>query len=267
MSASKRSPFKARVAQLDTKTRIECAKTMIRDKIINHVLEVVAIQANNEYLVYSNRLTEQIPRSYAANAYNVLSQTSFLFAVLRTAALWDTADENTASILTIVEYVDDDDVINALAEEHRHAHASLGVGMLNKPHSDPAIQAALERSIQDSQNRFAEKQAWKARRRLRRAICISRKIAQSPALERLRNSRDKHIAHALIQTRRERRNPVAPMKYGDEVHLLRQSIWLAENFYCWVNGTSFDIQRDSRDIAKKRAQELWENVELHIPSR
>lgn len=58
MCSSKRSPLKSRVAQMDTKARIECAKMMIREKIIDHVLEVVAIQANNEYLVYSNRLSE-----------------------------------------------------------------------------------------------------------------------------------------------------------------------------------------------------------------
>jgi len=262
-----RKTFQEQVAELDTATRIERAKKLIGEKIIDHVLEVVAIQANNEYLAYSDHLTSQIPRSYAAHAYNVLSQTSFFFGVLRTAALWDKAEENTASIMTVIEYVDDHEVIEALAEEHRQAHASTGTRILGGAHPDPAVQAAIYKSLQESQQAFAEEQANKANRRLRRAICIARKIAASPALERLRNSRDKHIAHALTHTRREERKPIEPMKYGDEERLLRQSIWLTENLYCWVNGTSFDIQEDSRQIARKRAQELWQNVAFSIPSR
>lgn len=238
---------------------------MIGQKIIGHVLEVVAIQANNECLVYSDRLSKQIPPSYAASAYNVLVQSFFLFAVLRTVSLWDKADENAASILTVVKYIDDEEVLKALAEEIRQTHASYGGRLLSGPDPDPAVQAAIEKSIERSQLDFAEMQARKANRYLRRAICIAKKIEGSPELERLRNTRDKHIAHALTQTRREVVKRVDPMKYGDEVRLLRQSVWLAETLYCWVNGTSFDIQKDSREIARMHAQELWENTKFDIP--
>ncbi|WP_346895560.1 hypothetical protein [uncultured Roseibium sp.] len=263
----KQKSFQERIAELDTATRIERAKVLIGEKIIDHILEIVAIHANNEYLVYSKRLTDQIPFSYAANAYNILSQTSFFFGVLRIAALWDKADEDTASFLTVIEYIDDDEVIKALAEEHLQAHASLGSRIWGDPHPDPEVRAAIDQSIRGSQQAFAQRQANRARRRLRRAICITRKIAASPSLERLQNLRNKHIAHSLRQTRREKQKSIDPAKYGDEAHLLRQSIWLAENFYCWVNGTSFDIYKDSREIARKQAQDLWENVNFSIPNR
>ncbi len=71
------------------------------------------------------------------------------------------------------------------------------------------------------------------------------------------NIRDKHLAHSIEKTRREKHGPIAPMKYGDETTLLNLSAPIVEQLYCWVNGTSFSID-DARRIDEKNATSLWQ---------
>ena len=71
------------------------------------------------------------------------------------------------------------------------------------------------------------------------------------------NIRDKHIAHSLEATHREKKEgPVQPMKYVDETKLLNASIPILERLYCWVNGTSFSIE-NSQKIDQRNAEALW----------
>jgi hypothetical protein len=60
------------------------------------------------------------------------------------------------------------------------------------------------------------------------------------------NIRDRHLAHSLERTRREKRGAVTPMKYGDESTVLELSMLIVEPLYCWVNGKVFQ--------SKKRAE-------------
>jgi HEPN superfamily AbiU2-like protein len=54
----------------------------------------------------------------------------------------------------------------------------------------------------------------------------------SPRLASIMNIRDKHIAHSLEATHREKKEgPVQPMKYGDETKLLNASIPILERLY------------------------------------
>ena len=70
------------------------------------------------------------------------------------------------------------------------------------------------------------------------------------------NIRDKHLAHSLETTHREKNGPVQPMKYGDETALLNASMPIIERLYCWVNGTSFSIE-NSQKIDQHNAEALW----------
>ena len=72
------------------------------------------------------------------------------------------------------------------------------------------------------------------------------------------NTRDKHLAHSLTQTRREKSGrPIVPMKYGDERDLLNETLPIVQALYCWVGGTGFDFE-NSRDIDRENAKALWE---------
>jgi hypothetical protein len=77
------------------------------------------------------------------------------------------------------------------------------------------------------------------------------------------NLRDKHLAHSLTETRREKAGPIAPMKYGDERRVLDDTLPIVEALYCWVNGRSFSFD-DSRKIDRKNAMALWEGCKFTI---
>jgi hypothetical protein len=79
----------------------------------------------------------------------------------------------------------------------------------------------------------------------------------------IRNLRDKHLAHSLTRTSREKAGAVAPMKYGDERYVLEATMPLVEAIYCWVNGTSFSLD-DSRAIDRENAKSLWEACSFNI---
>ena len=70
------------------------------------------------------------------------------------------------------------------------------------------------------------------------------------------NMRDKHLAHSLETTRREKDGPVQSMKYGDETELLNATIPIVERLYCWVYGSSFSIE-NSQEIDQNNAEALW----------
>jgi hypothetical protein len=78
------------------------------------------------------------------------------------------------------------------------------------------------------------------------------------------NLRDKHLAHSLSETRRERKTgPVPPMKYGDEREVLSCSLSIVEAFYCWVSGKSFSFAA-SQEIARNNAGALWKRCTFDI---
>jgi hypothetical protein len=76
------------------------------------------------------------------------------------------------------------------------------------------------------------------------------------------NVRDKHIAHSLEQTWREKHGAILPMHYGDESALLKATIPIIENL-CWINGKSFDIAR-SQEIDQENAEALWHGCKFAV---
>ena len=92
---------------------------------------------------------------------------------------------------------------------------------------------------------------------LRRAVDNSRTILASSKYASIVNLRDKHLAHSLSETHRERKvGPLPPMKYGDEREILNTTLPIVEALYCWVNGTSFSFEQ-SRKVDRKNAKALW----------
>jgi hypothetical protein len=85
----------------------------------------------------------------------------------------------------------------------------------------------------------------------------------STRLQRIMNLRDKHLAHSLTETRREKSGPIAPMQYGDERWVLEETLPIVEALYCWVNGCSFSFD-DSRKVDRKNAKALWEGCKFTI---
>ena len=95
------------------------------------------------------------------------------------------------------------------------------------------------------------------------AISNARDVLASDTLNKVMNLRDKHLAHSLEQTRREKNEPIQPMKYGDETALLNSSIPIIEKLLNWVNGKSFSIE-NSQKIDHENAAALWKGCTIKV---
>jgi len=252
---SKRSDAEKAIERLSRPERIALAKAKMT-KVLDHFLYVVELHANNSFVVFSPVLASQIPQSYAANAFNVFQRSMHQIEIVRLCAIWDGVDLDKENIPTIVALINDDEIIEVLAEETRSHWINGASERLLNPSNDPAL-AVIEREMVVASNRqFADEQASGARTGLTQAIEDTRAVLGSDRLASIMNIRDKHLAHSLETTRREKNGPVAPMKYGDETELLNASIPIIEGLYCWVNGKSFSIEQ-SQEIDQNNAKALW----------
>jgi hypothetical protein len=242
-------------SSLTSKERIELAKAKM-EKLLDHFLNVLALHANNALIVYSTILSSQIPTSYAANAFNVFQQSMHQIEIIRLCALWDHANPDKENIPTIIELISDDEIIELLADETRRYWSDSGGSQLLNPSDDSELKAIEQKAIISSNMQFGNEQASKAKADLKQAIADARSTLGTSRLTTLMNLRDKHLAHNLTTTRREKREPVEPMKYGDQTALINESIPIIERLYCWINGKSFSIA-DSQKIDHENAESLW----------
>src|SRR5262249_4621749 len=231
-------------------------------RVIDHLMYLLELHENNAIIVYSDTLSSQIPRSYAANAFNVFQRGLHQFEIVRLCALWDRADLTRESIPTVIELVDSPEVIESLAQETASHWISDSPGHLINPSDDPQLTALEVEAIKHEA--FGQAQAQRARNALPIAIANGREILTSPSLASVRNLRDKHLAHSLSETWLERKiGDVAPMKYGDERILLNASLPIMEAFHLWVNGTSFSFE-ESRQIDRSHAEALWKGCKFEV---
>jgi hypothetical protein len=114
------------------------------ERVVDHVLYLLALHENNALVTYSPLLSAQIPASYAANAFNVFQQGLHRFEIVRLCTLWDSADPYKENIPTIAELIDSPLIIEALAiETASHWKSSEGV-FLNPSDSLELKQMELE---------------------------------------------------------------------------------------------------------------------------
>jgi len=237
---------------LSDKECIALAKAKM-DRVLDHFLYVLELHENNKFITYSPILVRQIPRSYAANAFNVFQRAMLQIEIVRLCALWDGADLQKENIPTVIELIDRPTIISALADETRSHWHNQPPALNVDPPSDPKIAKAVEEAAIASNIQFGDEQADKAKAELTQAIADARATMKSSRLHSVMNVRDKHLAHSLESTRREKAGPVDMMKYGDEIALIDVSIPIIEHLRCWVNGASFDLS-NSRRIDEQNAE-------------
>ncbi len=129
---------------------------------------------------------------------------------------------------SVIELIDDEKVLDALADQARAGH-----------HEE-----------------FGNKQAEKARASLKAAIKAARDVLKSEGLKSIRNLRDKHVAHYLTETTEEKKGPVTLMKHGDEGPVIDASISIVEALNSWVNQVSLSF-KDAQAIDRNCANALW----------
>jgi hypothetical protein len=251
-----------KIAKLSIAERLAAAKAKT-ERVVDHLLYVLELHANNEIVVYSPTLRSQIPTSYAANAFIVFRHGLHQFEIVRLCALWDSAEPEKENIPTIIELIDHPDVIEALAQETA-AHWKGQDGSVLNPSYDPELRALEVDALRRVNDEYGDEQAQRAREELHEAIDNSRAILATPKLASIMNLRDKYLAHSLTETRRERKvGSIDPMKYGDEREMLNASLPIVQALFCRVNGKSFNFER-SREIDRKNAKALWEACTFDI---
>src|ERR1700730_7046822 len=106
----------------DTQKRVTEAKR-ITERLVDHTLYLLDIHENNAIVLYSDMLSKQIPKSYAANAFNVVREAMHQIEVVRICALWDPRHTiERESIMTVIELIDHPNVLDALANQARADH-------------------------------------------------------------------------------------------------------------------------------------------------
>jgi AbiU2 len=203
------------------------------------------------------QLSSQIPTSHAANAFIVFRNGLHQFEIVRLCALWDSAELEKENIPTLVELIDHPDVIETLAREAQAYRANQSVGhILNEP-DDPDLRELVVETLRLDNIKQGEIEAERVRTDLRQAISDSRATLASSKHESIMNIRDKHLAHSLTETRRERKiGTIAPMKYGDERDILNATLPVMEKLLRGIAGKGFDFE-NSRRIDRDNAQALW----------
>jgi AbiU2 len=203
-------------------------------------------------VLYSPILSSQIPTSHAGNAFITFQRGLHQIEIVRLCSV-DLQKEN---IPTVIDLIDHPEVIDVLAKEISCIQLSDKTSRLHPRHvvPNPETRAAALDAIRGSEQEFGQQQASLLRRELSIAIAETRAVLASSTHASIMNLRDKHLAHSLIESRRERKvGPVDPMKCGDERVVLDASLRIARAF--WVKGASFDFE-DSRKIDRANAEAL-----------
>lgn len=246
----------------DVNKRIAEAKRLTA-RLVDHAHYLLDIRENNAVVVYSDQLSKQIPRSYAANAFNVFREAMHQIEIVRLSALWDQAQIDNETILTVIELIDNKEVVKALADNARAQYISIPEQM------DPSekTEGSTLQFLKEINKKRGEEHAINALMGLRQAIADARAMKSSAQLRSIRNIRNKHVAHYLTQTKAERSGEIiAPMKVGDEKPVLESSLKIIELLYCWVNGVGISFA-ESQKIDRKCAEELWSGCKFDIPDR
>ncbi len=247
--------------EMTTAQRIAAAKATMT-KVLDHFLYLLELHENTAIIVYSPHLSDQIPTSYAANAFNVFQSGMHRLEIIRLCALWDKAEREKECVPTVIKLIDNADVLNALADETRSHWVTLEGCILNSA-EDPELAREAQKILRHSNAQFGDEQAALAQHELKESIRAAREIMSSPKLKTIHNLRNKHLAHSLSATRAEKAGPVGAIKYGDERDILDATCDIVEKLYCWVNGASFSIA-DSREIDGKNARALWGGCKFEV---
>lgn len=253
----KRQPFGALIANWTPEERIDRAKVII-ERLTYKLDDALQRHENNEYVQFRDEFISQIPKSRGANAFVVLQQDLASYEVIRLLALWDREADNALSIPTAIALINDDAVIASLEASVLEHHKNSRPHVVSPP-DDPEDAAFLAQQIKRMQEEFGEERSKKNTEYCRRAIKAAADLINDEVKLKLQNLRD-HRAHSLDFTYRERKGPIGKPLFKDVAFLLDRSTEIVELLYSSVNGVSYSLAEDTRDLCRERSKEFWEAI-------
>src|SRR5262245_43392344 len=90
--------------KMSVSERIRLAKEKTK-RVVDHLHYLLELHENNAIVLYTSTLSQQIPESFAANAFNVFQQGMHQFEIVRLCVLWDSAVIEKDNITTIIELI------------------------------------------------------------------------------------------------------------------------------------------------------------------
>ena len=219
------------------------------ERLVDHIIcKLFLMHKSNASIIYSRKLSEQIPRSYAAHAFNQFQHGMYLFEIIRLCALWDKARKDRESIPTIIALFDKPELIDQLLAEARALYENEDLPDTIK-------------------KKFADEAAETARCKLSLAISKANEVQASRQLKSLQSFRNNYIAYNL-----DIANPsgkgmasVETFKYGDETFVLDATVVIADALHRGLNHAGIQWSQ-SRDMARRNAQDLWNHCTFDIPT-
>lgn len=255
--------YKKDCEKLPSEERLDLARQKLKS-IVPLMLGLISLNENNAILVYSERLAGQIPRSLAANAFTRFQRAMHEMEILKLTALWDRPESEKICIPAVTSLIDNQDVMEIIFGEIENWYDQPARFL--SPSEDVQSRKTEEITIAFDNKRLGQQDAMKAKKELSDVIELVEELYESNKLISIKNIRDKYIAHALTETRQERKGIVRSMKCGDEIELLQDSIDLVQKLSLWLNGSNIDMNREFRRAEKEQAEELWHNCHFDIPS-
>jgi hypothetical protein len=252
------------MGKLSADERIRQAKDRA-DKLVGHTATLFLMHEANALVVYSPKLSGQIPRSHAAHAFNQFQRSMHLFEIIRLCALWDPPGTDRESIPTIVELFNEPALVDQIARDRHDRYANQEPADLG---SDPEFAAAYRETWKADRIAAAQEAEQRLRQRLGFVAEKAAKIATSPRLKAIRDFRDAYIAHNLTLPEPDMASEenVSRVRYGDETALLKNTVAVANALHSGLNDTSFAWD-ESRQMARRNAAALWENCAFNVPGR
>lgn len=133
--------------EISWEDRILKSKYLIK-RVENVIFEVIHLEESNNILLKTDFISSQIPRSYAANTFNLISNSLYNYYVLRVCMLWDKSSNNSFSIPTIACLLESDLVLEELQKYIFYANNKL---------IEPTNDDEINHLINENQRKNAEK--------------------------------------------------------------------------------------------------------------
>jgi len=249
------------IEDLSPEERAELAKSRIR-KVADQIDALLHLHESNRILIYTDTVTSKIPRSHAANTYNLISDCLFGYQLVRLCALWDDPSrKDRASLPVVAELIRNKNVRRILACERYSWHSRRGARILNPSHEVEVYTQQLSATEAYGQ-RLGRRNARSTIRSMLRCIKSSDEIQLSEELIALKGFRNDHVAHCL-QYDKATVNARPEAKFGHEEQLLEKTLELVRLFALDLAGTNYSWE-EYRQQHKRCASELWQSIEFSI---
>ncbi|WP_425043821.1 hypothetical protein [Primorskyibacter sp. S87] len=234
------------------------------DQLVNLVIAAAAANENTRHVVYSRHLAEQIPRSYAANAFRELQDSLLYYSVVRACALFDRAGNDKVSLHTVINAFPNKRAVKKVARERKFSHINQGEPRSWTPEEDPELQELLRQHWRQEFERRGNRAEQVTYKQLRVAKKIIDRAERLFIANHLRPFRDNFIAHNISEEARA--GGKVSFVLGMEDKAVQYAKCAVDLLHQALNGTGFDWDGLEK-MQKRNAEELWNNLSFKLPDR